>query len=33
VKIDTIYGMSPEDVANKIEAKQKLAMMRYAGRP
>lgn len=33
VKIDTIYGMSPDDVANKIEAKQKLAMMRYAGRP
>jgi tape measure domain-containing protein len=33
VKIDNIYGMSPDDVANKIEAKQKLAMMRYAGRP
>lgn len=33
VKIDAIYGMSPEDVANKIESKQKLAMMRYAGRP
>ena len=33
VKIDAIYGMSPDDVANKIEAKQKLAMMRYAGRP
>ena len=33
VKIDTIYGMNPDDVANKIESKQKLAMMRYAGRP
>lgn len=33
VKIDAIYGMSPEDVANQIESKQKLAMMRYAGRP
>ncbi len=33
VKIDAIYGMSPDDVANKIESKQKLAMMRYAGRP
>lgn len=33
VKIDTIYGMSPEDVASQIESKQKLAMMRYAGRP
>ena len=33
VKIDAIYGMSPEDVASQIESKQKLAMMRYAGRP
>lgn len=33
VKIDAIYGISPDDVANKIESKQKLAMMRYAGRP
>lgn len=33
VKIDAIYGLSPEDVASKIESKQKLAMMRYAGRP
>lgn len=33
VKIDTIYGMSPEDVANQITSKQQLAMMRYAGRP
>ena len=33
VKIDAIYGMSPEDVAAQIEAKQKLAMMRYSGRP
>ena len=33
VKIDAIYGMSPEDVASQIEAKQKLAMMRFAGRP
>jgi len=33
VKIDTIYGMNPDEVAAKIESKQKLAMMRYAGRP
>jgi len=33
VKIDAIYGLSPEDVASQIESKQKLAMMRYAGRP
>jgi len=33
VKIDAIYGMSPEDVAAQIESKQKLAMMRYSGRP
>lgn len=33
VKIDAIYGFSPEDVATQIESKQKLAMMRYAGRP
>lgn len=33
VKIDAIYGMSPEDVASQIESKQRLAMMRYAGRP
>ena len=33
VKIDAIYGMSPEDVANQIEAKQKLAAMRFTGRP
>lgn len=33
VQIGSITGLSPEDVANKIEAKQKLAMMRYAGRP
>jgi hypothetical protein len=33
VKIDNIYGINADDVANKIEAKQKLAMMRYAGRP
>ena len=33
VKIDAIYGMSPEDVANQIEAKQRLAAMRYTGRP
>lgn len=33
VKIDTIYGLDPQDVATQIEAKQKLAMMRYGGRP
>lgn len=33
VKIDAIYGMSPEDVASQIEAKQRLAMMRFSGRP
>ena len=33
VKIDAIYGMSPQDVAAKIEDKQRLAMMRYTGRP
>jgi SLT domain-containing protein len=33
VKIDAIYGMSPEDVSNQIASKQRLAMMRYAGRP
>jgi hypothetical protein len=33
VKIDAIYGFSAEDVASQIESKQKLAMMRYAGRP
>ena len=33
VKIDNIYGFSAQDVAGQIESKQKLAMMRYAGRP
>lgn len=33
VKIDAIYGMSPEDVASQIESKQRLAMMRFTGRP
>jgi hypothetical protein len=33
VKIDAIYGMDPADVAAQIEQKQRLASMRYAGRP
>lgn len=33
VKIDAIYGLSPEDVANQIEQKQRLASMQYGGRP
>jgi hypothetical protein len=33
VKIDAIYGMSPEDVADQIEQKQRLAVMQYGGRP
>ncbi|GEM_PF-4168370 len=33
VKIDAIYGMSPEDVASQIEQKQRLAVMQYGGRP
>lgn len=33
VQIGSITGFSPEDVATKIESKQKLAMMRYSGRP
>jgi hypothetical protein len=33
VKIDAIYGMNPEDVANEIEQKQRIAALRYTGRP
>ncbi len=33
VSIGAIYGMNPDDVATKIEAKQRLAVMRYGGRP
>ena len=33
VSIGAINGFSPDDVASKIESKQRLAMMRYAGRP
>lgn len=33
VKIDNIYGLSPEDVADQIEQKQRLAAMQYSGRP
>lgn len=33
VRIENITGFSPDDVATQIESKQRLAMMRYSGRP